>query len=214
MADSLPDTISINWADWDQTISFRTSAEPVLNLAVFDKLAKATAKRHQLSIQYRKPGSTKNETRIIDPYHLANINGDWYLFAFCHLRGDIRTFVPSRIEKVETTGKSFSRPARFSMNQRLRDSFNVHSGQGNYKVVIQFSPDVADYIREKKWHPSQTLRSLSGGRIELQMQLSSLVEVERWILTWGQHAKVVEPKELMESIKQAAISICNLYCDA
>ena len=33
-------------ADIEQTISFRTSAEPILNLDVFDALAKATA-RHQ-----------------------------------------------------------------------------------------------------------------------------------------------------------------------
>src|SRR3954453_17559486 len=35
MAASLPDTISLNLADWEQTISFHTSAEPILNLEVF-----------------------------------------------------------------------------------------------------------------------------------------------------------------------------------
>src|ERR1051325_11183094 len=34
MADSLPDTISLNLVDWEQTISFRTSAEPILNLEI------------------------------------------------------------------------------------------------------------------------------------------------------------------------------------
>jgi len=32
MAASLPDTISLNLADWEQTISFRTSAEPILKV--------------------------------------------------------------------------------------------------------------------------------------------------------------------------------------
>ncbi len=35
MSASLPDTISLNLADWEQTISFRTRAEPILNLEIF-----------------------------------------------------------------------------------------------------------------------------------------------------------------------------------
>src|SRR5205809_3690831 len=54
MAVSLPDTISLNLADWEQTISFRTSAESILNLEVFDTLAKATAQHRQLELTYRK----------------------------------------------------------------------------------------------------------------------------------------------------------------
>ena len=37
----------------------------------------------------------------MDPYHLANINGEWYLFAYDHVRKDIRTFVPARIQVRE-----------------------------------------------------------------------------------------------------------------
>src|ERR1022692_848664 len=41
MAAALPDTVSLNLADWERTISFRTRAEPILNLEIFDILAKA-----------------------------------------------------------------------------------------------------------------------------------------------------------------------------
>jgi hypothetical protein len=76
MEASLPDTVSLNLADWDQTISFRTSVEPILNLEVFDGLGKATSHRQQLELTYRKPGSRRTEQRIVDPYHLANVNGE------------------------------------------------------------------------------------------------------------------------------------------
>src|SRR5437763_16299270 len=56
MAASLPDTVSLNLADWEQTISFRTSAQPILNLEIFDTLAKAAAQHRQLRLIYRKPG--------------------------------------------------------------------------------------------------------------------------------------------------------------
>lgn len=207
MEQALPDTISLNLPDLEQTISFRTCAEQRLNLEIFDVLAKAAAQRHQLELTYRKPGRSESEQRIIDPYHLANINGEWYLFAFDHLRQDIRTFAPARIQTVKATGKTFDRPQKFSLEKRLRDSFGVHSGEGRHEVVIRFRAGVADYVREKKWHESQELRELKGGAVELRLKLSSLLEIQRWVLSWGGDAKVVQPRELVAAVRQAAENI-------
>lgn len=209
MADSLPDTVSLHFSDWDRAISFRTSAEPLLNLEVFDQLARATVSRQQLEIVYRKPGSRQADTRVIDPYHLANINGEWYLFAFDHFRDGLRTFVPARIKSVRTTGKTFARPVGFSVDKQLRDSFGIHIAEGQYEVVLRFSPAAADYIREKRWHPSQKLRELGGGRVEMRMRLSSVVEVQRWILSWGAEVEVLGPKELVKSVQRAATAILD-----
>jgi len=194
-------------AEWEQTISFRTRAEPIVNLETFDALSKAAAQRAQLQLTYRKPGQRATELRVVDPYHLANINGEWFLFAWCHLRQDIRTFVPARIKAVEPTGRTFSRPQKFSLEKRLRDSFGVQSGQGSFEVVIHFNELVADYIREKKWHESQVLRELKDGGLELRLKLSSLAEVERWVLGWAGNARVLQPPELAESIAKAARKI-------
>lgn len=204
MAASLPDTVSLNLAEWEQTISFRTTAEPLLNLEHFDILARATANRQQLELRYRKPGKKDTELRLVDPYHLANINGEWFLFAYCHLRKDIRTFAPARMQEVRPTGRSFVRPQRFSLEKRLRDSFGVVSGQGDHDVLIRFDELVADYIREKRWHPSQQLRELSNGGVELRLRLSSLAEVQRWVLGWGGHAVVVRPAQLRQMVRESA----------
>jgi proteasome accessory factor B len=207
MAAALPDTVSLNIADWEQTISFRTRAEPIVKLETFDTLAKAAAQRKQLQLTYRKPGQKATELRIVDPYHLANINGEWFLFAWCHLRRDIRTFVPARILAAEPTGKTFARPQKFSLEKRLRDSFGVQSGQGIFDVVLQFNEIAADYIREKRWHESQQLRELRDGGVELRLKLSSLAEVERWVLGWAGNARVIQPLELADSVAQAARKI-------
>ena len=206
MEQALPDTISIGLADIEQTISFRTRAEPILNLEIFDVLAKAVAQRQQLELQYRKPGLNA-EPRVVDPYHLANINGEWFLFAHDHARKDIRTFVPARIQSVKPTGKTFERPQKFSLEKRLRDSFGVYSGEGEYEVVIRFNARAADYVREKKWHQSQQLRELKGRGVELKLRLSSLAEIERWVLSWGGDAEVLKPRELAEAVRKSAKAI-------
>jgi proteasome accessory factor B len=207
MEQSLPDTISLNLAEVEQTISFRTRAEPILDLEIFEALAQATAQRRQLEIAYRKPSQSQSEARIVDPYHLANINGEWYLFAYDHARKDIRTFVPVRIKSIKPTGKTFARPQKFSLEDRLRGSFGVHSSEGEFDVVLRFSARGADLVREKKWHESQQLRELKGGEVELRLKLSSLAEIERWVLSWGGDAKVLKPRELAEAVQQAAKKI-------
>ena len=79
--------------------------------------------------------------------------------------------------------------------------------KANLKSSSASTPRAADYIREKKWHQSQQLRELKGGGVELKMKLSSLAEVERWVLSWGGDAKVLKPRELAEAVRQSARDI-------
>lgn len=214
LSESLPDTISLNLSQWNESISFRTRAEAVLDLELFDDLAQATARKEQLRLLYRKPGQQAGEERVVDPYHLGNVNGEWFLFAFDHLRNALRTFVPARILKLERTGGKFTQRPGFSIEKELRNSFGVHSGKGEHHVKIRFNASVADYILEKKWHTSQKIRALPNGGVDLEMTLSSLVEVERWVLGWGGNAQVMGPAELAANVRSSAQKILSAHVSA
>jgi predicted DNA-binding transcriptional regulator YafY len=51
------------------------------------------------------------------------------------------------------------------------------------------------------------LRELRDGGVELRLKLSSLAEVERWVLGWAGNARVIQPLELADSVAQAARKI-------
>ena len=106
---------------------------------------------------------------------------------------------------------NLSRPGVEANLQWLRDSFGVRSAEGEFTIRIQFNEFVADYIREKKWHPSQQLVELHNGGVELQLKLSSLVEVQRWILGWADSATVLEPPELAAAVRTSARRILENY---
>jgi len=211
ISESLPDTISFNLADWEQTISFRTTVEPIIDLEIFDSIAKATARHQQLRIEYRKPGRKQIENRVVNPYHFANINGEWFLFAYDHGRKDVRTFAPARIHTVKETGKTFPRPQKFSLEKRLRDSFGVHSAEGEFDVLIRLDASIADYIREKRWHASQKLVELPDGGLELRLKLSSLAEIERWVLAWAGRAVAIAPPELVTAVREGARKLSDRH---
>jgi len=59
----------------------------------------------------------------------------------------------------------------------------------------------------EQWHESQQLRELKGGGVELKLKLSSLMEIERQILSWGGDAKVLKPRELVEAVRKSAEAI-------
>ena len=146
---------------------------------------------------------------MIDPYQLANINNEWYLYAYDHKRGDIRCFVPVRIAAVEATGKTFDRSDSFSIDQYLSKSFGVFKGDESYKIRVRFSKTVSPIIREKQWHPTQQIKENIDGSLELSLNLSHLSDVKRWVLGWGSNAKVLAPKELVELIRAEAKAIVD-----
>ena len=74
-------------------------------------------------------------------------------------------------------------------------------------MVIRFNELVADYIREKRWHDSQELVELKDGGVELRLKLSSLEEIERWVLSWGGNAVVIEPPALGDLVRHSAEKI-------
>ena len=43
-------------------------------------------------------------------------------------------------------------------------------------VVVRFSADQAPYAREGEWHPTQTLRELRAGRVELTFRAGGTFE--------------------------------------
>ena len=172
---SLPDTVSLNLADWEQTISFRTRAEPILNLEIFDTLAKAAAPAPATGIDLpqTRPAASR-ELRVVDPYHLANINGEWFLFAWSFAQG--HPHLCARAHQVhEAHRQDLSPPAKILAGKtparQLRRAFRRRA---NLNVVIRFNERWPITSAKKNGTTRSNLSELKDGGVELRMKLSSL----------------------------------------
>jgi predicted DNA-binding transcriptional regulator YafY len=74
-------------------------------------------------------------------------------------------------------------------------------------VRVIFARALAPYIRERLWHPSQKLRDLPDGRVEMTLTVADTLEVRRWILGYGVQAEVVEPEGLREALRVEAAAL-------
>jgi predicted DNA-binding transcriptional regulator YafY len=82
----------------------------------------------------------------------------------------------------------------------LAGSFGVYHGDGDVRIKVRFSPAVARYVSESKWHESQKLLPQKDGSLVADFHLSDTEEIKRWIMSFGQHAVVLEPEGLREEV--------------
>ena len=68
------------------------------------------------------PGDPPKES-LIDPYHVANLKGEWYLFGVHTGQTEIRQFSMARIERATVTPRSFELPPGFDPDTLLADTF-------------------------------------------------------------------------------------------
>ncbi len=160
--------------------------------------------------EYKTPGNNP-VARTIDPYHGVRFEGDWYVVGFCHLRDEIRTFSLSRIVTAEKRGKGFQIPEDFDFLKLSGSHFGVHWSDGEINVKIRFNKRVADYVRERTWHPSQVIVCLDSGDVILSLTVNHLLELKRWVLSWGADAEVLEPDSFAGDIRKTLKNAAGLY---
>jgi predicted DNA-binding transcriptional regulator YafY len=209
---SLGGTVSVDLVELDKAISFRETGVTQVDPEVFEAVSKAATSCRELSFSYLKLKADTPEPRRCQPYHLACINNQWYLFAHDLGRNDLRTFVLARMSAVSVLTKTFKRPQNFSIDELLANSLDVFRGDGQSREIrVRFDSWAARLVRERLWHSSQRLENLPDGGCEVSLQLSSLEEVERWILGYAGHARAVAPPELVERLRCAVAQLSAMY---
>jgi len=98
-----------------------------------------------------------------------------------------------RFRHVRATSATFKAQASLDLDHYLEGSFGLFRGRP-VRVVLRFSREVARFITERRWHPTQVLSLLLTGEVDLAMRVSICPELKRWSLGYGKDVEVLEPK--------------------
>ncbi|RRJ94726.1 WYL domain-containing protein [Opitutaceae bacterium TAV4] len=214
MAPALGSAISLDPAELNRLV-YEPDSNPEIDAATDAEqrhlvcLLDAIHNHRELRITYKKPRARRPVPRLIHPLHLAILEHRWLLVAHDMQRRALRNFLLSRIEKITTTGATFTPPPDFDAHAHLTGNMGLFTGERANAVRIQFDATAAPYIRERPWHASQTIRDLTSprGAIEVTLHLNNLIDVRRRILGWGRHARALSPAALVRSIKTEAAAL-------
>lgn len=180
---------------------------------VLDRVQSALRARRALHIRYLGLGGEEVTNRVVEPYHLKNSRGDWYLVAWCRLRQDLRTFAVSRIQSAALTDDRYQIPENFDVEGYFKNALQIFAGPEPAEVAILFTAQAARWVAERRWHPSQQLETLEDGSLVLKMQVAPTPEVVRWILSAGSQARVLSPPELVDQVRREAEEMARAYLD-
>ncbi|NLG85204.1 MAG: WYL domain-containing transcriptional regulator [Firmicutes bacterium] len=206
----LGEEVSVDLDRFSQKISFglpRVRGDEDLLARHFDLLSEAMANSRTVAMEYYAASTDDITHREVDPYHLRLEAGAWYLIGHCHLRGELRIFALDRIRTLSLTGKSFVKPADFSIEDYLGHSWGIERGTAEYTVKVAFDREQARWVRERVWMEGQRTIDLPDGGLILELRVSGLFSIMRWILGFGRHAVVLEPPELKAAIEEEAVGI-------
>lgn len=194
--------VSVDVADLCSAVVFE-QAPPVSEYDpdIFAKLLEAVARSQTMNITYYSASRDRVTSRKVDPYHIANWGGDWYLIARCHKNRDIRNFHLTRVKEVHAKDHYFSRPDDFKPREYMGAGFGQMTGPKKSTVRVKLFPPASKWAKEKIWHPTQVLQEHRDGSLEITMQVSGLDAVRRWALHFGAQAEILEPKAMRDEVQ-------------
>jgi predicted DNA-binding transcriptional regulator YafY len=177
-----------------------------------DDLFQAVSDLRPLTLSYRSAGKQSEERIVIHPFALVLHKDSIYCVGLHVARGEIRTFVLDRMSATEcAVTERFELPAEFRIDDYFQGEFGVWKSDSRHRVVIDFDARAAEYVRMRKVHGSQKLQSIAGGGVRLTITVGNLNALTSWVLEWGARARVVEPEELVERVREEMEAALKSY---
>ena len=175
---------------------------------VINTLTAAAEKKHRVRILHKSFKDKELKYKKVDPYGLAYHDGSLYLFGFSHESQAIRQWKVDRISEAEELAETFEPPVDFNLAEHVSEGFGmlgIFRESGDFpvqRVRIRFRSYFTRIIQEKRWHASQKITEEPDGSVILEMELSELRILKRWVMSFGRHAEVLEPTELREMVRK------------
>lgn len=167
---------------------------------IIARALEATLHLRQATLTYFSKSSDRTKSYLVHPYRLAYAQGGLYLLAHVPEYGQVRTFALERVEDISLLEERFSAPEDMP-DDAFQHSLGVHSGPPE-AVEIEFEPAVADYVRARAWHQSQSWTDAPEGRLLLHLDVCVDQALRSWILSFGPFARVVSPDTLARDIAE------------
>ena len=164
------------------------------------KLLEASLYSRQARMRYFSVTSGRAKDYTVHPYRVVYAQGGLYLLAFVPEYNELRTFAVSRIEQISLLETTFQREPTLA-EEPFSHSLGVHEGTPE-TVTLEFAPQVAAFVEGRKWHPSQMVERIEGGRLRLTLQVSIDWALRGWIMSFGPLAKVVAPEALASELRE------------
>jgi len=210
LSELMPAEVRISPSSFVEKLYIRPQAQRPVDPKVWDAVATGLREKVAIEADYRKPAGGGG-WRELEPLHLVLFGTDWFLLARDPEGEAVKTFYLSRMKAVRVGTRRFSPPRGFRPEEHFGDTIGLYVGKPRFRFRVRFGREVAEWITEVRWHEKQKLVRRSDGDVELELPAGSLLEARRFVLSFGMHAEVLGPEELVEDVKAHVRSLAERY---
>ena len=181
-----------DWIEVDLT-RWGTAETIERDKALFSVLRKAITGQRRIKFDYY---NTKGEAaaRTVEPTKLIYRDRAWYLAGYCLTRNRPRVFRLSRMKRTELTEETFERSP-----EKQEAVFSLDGDYGPLlDVRLEFDASVAYRLYDAF---EDDVMSRQGDKITVEMQLPESEWLYSFLLSFGEHVKVLDPVSLLEKIR-------------
>lgn len=190
------DWISVDFSPWD--------ADP--NAANrFADVRDAILARRVIEVEYIN-ASNRRSTRQIEPLRLEFKQSAWYLWGWCRLRQELRSFRLSRIKRVTLTPEVFQREPGEAL--RRREEAEQAPGPTTH-FVLRF--DAAALYRLYDAYDDGQIVANGDGTYTVALDVNEDDWIYGYVLGFGEHVELLEPERARRELQRRARAIAGRY---
>ena len=177
----------------------------------FETIGSALLKRKRLHIAYYARGSDALTERDVSPQRLVYYRENWYLDAWCHLRGALRNFAVDSIREAHALKMPATDTPAAELDAQLGPGYGIFAGPALHTARLRFSPERARWVATERWHANQHGRFDEAGYYLLDIPYADHRELMMDILKHGRHCEVLGPAGLRAVVVEEIAAMADLH---
>lgn len=171
------------------------------------RIRQALVEERTLEANTNRPDGTA-VVRTLDPYGLVRKDTTWHIVGYDSDRDRVAHLRLQDIADLTLTGRTFQRPDSYRSSLDGRDSTQTIT------VRALFAANVAPSVRVAPSLHVADRSFTSDDRLLLTLRVDHELEVLPWLLSWGRHVRVLEPRALRQRLAAEAQAVTQQYHDA
>lgn len=143
------------WEEVEKRVRVFHVARRTVDLQHFEVVATALLRRRRLHIVHYNRHTDETSERTVSPQRLIHYRENWYLDAWCHLRGAIRSFAMDALRSASALNEPADEISDEELDKELASGYGIFAGAEVHWAKLRFTPNAPAGSATKSGIPSK-----------------------------------------------------------